>query len=317
MHYLLVGNYGVGNLGDEALKEYFLQAFPEIEWKVLSANPRKGEYPRFPAGFRSLFKPWWRTFGALKKSRGVVFGGGSLFTDVESPFACFLWWWHALVARIFRRPIYFAFQGVGPFKTKIGEWCARWVVRRTSFISVRDKDSYDRIASWRKNTKVVQTIDPVIALIERENIVDESQNVLIAIPRKNSSEVFLKSFKDTVSSKQWDHIRILSLQPDDENERKICKSLNRVYEEAEVISITTLKELVREINKGSLVLTQRYHGALSALVLGKEVEVVEQGAGDKFEGIACLIKEGITKEDLMERVQVGEGALRSALSEGF
>ena len=34
MRLLLVGNYGVGNLGDEALREYFLKRFPEVQGEV-------------------------------------------------------------------------------------------------------------------------------------------------------------------------------------------------------------------------------------------------------------------------------------------
>ena len=31
VHYTLIGNFGAGNLGDEALKEFFLRRFPEAE----------------------------------------------------------------------------------------------------------------------------------------------------------------------------------------------------------------------------------------------------------------------------------------------
>jgi len=74
MRLLLVGNYGVGNLGDEALKEYFLTRFPEIDWIVVSANPRTGEVARLPMGIRSFFwLRWMATLRAYREADGVVF----------------------------------------------------------------------------------------------------------------------------------------------------------------------------------------------------------------------------------------------------
>ena len=96
MRYLLVGNYGVGNAGDEILKDYFLERFPGIEWIVCSACPVSGEVWRLPAGVRSFLSfKWLYTLWVLRKSDGMVFGGGSLFTDVESVRACFVWFAHA------------------------------------------------------------------------------------------------------------------------------------------------------------------------------------------------------------------------------
>ncbi|MBI5155969.1 hypothetical protein HZA45_01700, partial [Candidatus Peregrinibacteria bacterium] len=95
MRCVLIGNYGTGNFGDEALRSYFLKSFPEIEWQVVSARPTADELPRLPAGPRSLFTTkWFRTIKALRHCDAVVFGGGTLFTDSESVFACFLWWLH-------------------------------------------------------------------------------------------------------------------------------------------------------------------------------------------------------------------------------
>ncbi|MBU0766587.1 polysaccharide pyruvyl transferase family protein [Patescibacteria group bacterium] len=306
MRLLLVGNYGVGNLGDEVLKEYFLRQFPEVEWLVVSANPLNGEYNRLPAGFRSFLRPWWRTIGAMRKSDGIVFGGGSLFTDTESVFACFLWCWHAFVARIFRKKIHLAFQGIGPFKTRLGKWCSRWVIARATSISVRDLSSKEQIELWEKNTKVVQTSDPVISLIQAENMDGSSKNVFIIIPRKNSTERFINKVCEWSKEREWDSLRILSLQPEDGEEQKMCRRINQVCGgEAEMRSVKTLADLSREVAQGSIVLSQRYHGALAAIALGKDFEVVEQKEGDKLSYLR-----GKSREELLGLVNIGEETLR-------
>lgn len=308
MRYVLVGNYGVGNFGDEALQEYFLSAFPEMEWHVLSAHPSGGELSRLPAGFRSFFLTrWWRTLAALRRSDGLVFGGGTLFTDIESVRACLLWWWHGFMAWVLGRRIILAFQGIGPFRTRMGEWCARWIVARAVFVSVRDAASFERVRSWRKNTNIIQTADPVISLFKANYPHNSSQKLLVVIPRNNSPLLFGERAVHLQENGTWSEIRILSLQPDDPEEQEVCKEL-AVRVHGTVIPVRTTEDLVSEVCAAAFVLTQRYHGALAALALGVPFEAVAQGEGDK---LSTLTKASL--EDMMSSFSEGERQLRTVL----
>lgn len=311
MHaWLLVGNYGVGNLGDEALKEYFLDTFPEIDWKVLSANPGVGEYARFPGGIRSFLGfGWVKTLKALRQSEGMVFGGGSLFTDAESSYACFLWWIHVLFARLCGKKVVLAFQGIGPFHPSAARMFARKAVRAAHHISVRDVLSYERVQSFGMSTKVVQTFDPVFSLIHKQKTDGSTQKILIVIPRFNSGESFQKMLQDLLQKQVWEGVTILSMQPGDHREQKYClevaESLGNL---ARYVETLTVSSLVQEVSKGSAVLTERFHGGIVALALEKELHVVSQKEGDKLSTLRSL-----DISELQDRIRVGEVALRSAL----
>lgn len=290
--YLLIGNYGVGNVGDEALKEYFLENFPEVKWIVVSANPGAGEAPRLPLGFRSLFTPWWRTLRAYWQCDGVVFGGGSLFTETESVMAPFLWWWHAVFAWFFHRPIFLAFQGIGPFRTRVGEWLARWVTRRAAFLSVRDALSLARVRQWNMNKKCILSFDPVFSRIEndlrlRSSFVampddSERSKVLLIIPRKNSSKEFLQRMAE----------------------------VQRGGSGVRVVEPASFRELCDAVSSASFLLTQRYHAGIVALALGVPFEMVPQVLGDKLD---ALNHEDRDRARLEERLRVGEEGLRRAI----
>ncbi|MFH1444637.1 MAG: polysaccharide pyruvyl transferase family protein [Candidatus Peregrinibacteria bacterium] len=311
MRYVLVGNYGVGNFGDELLREYFITSYQEAQWRVLSADPTQGEFPRLPAGIRSfLFTSWWRTLKAIRLSDGMVFGGGSLFTDVESIRAPLLWWWHAFVARMLGRPIILAFQGIGPFRTRIGEWCARWVVARALFISVRDPASFQRVQSWKMNTKVIQTADPALSLFKAENRSSSSQKLLVIIPRRNSTIPFNERATALRNSASWDAVHILSLQPQDRAEQRVCRTIAQSLSlpESSIISVGSLEALVAEISEAQLVLAERYHGALAALALGVPFDVVSQAKGDKLSALTS-----ISAPELRDALSEGERQLRSVL----
>lgn len=280
MRYLLIGNYGVGNPGDEALKEYFLQRFPEVEWVVVSARPNGREAPRLPCGLRSLFTPWWWTVRAYWRCDGVVLGGGSLFTDIESTVAPLLWWWHVALAVFFRKPVFLAFQGMGPFQMGWGERLARWAARKSACISVRDALSLRRVERWSLHKKCILSFDPVFTLVDAcKSCV--SSNKLLIIPRKNSSKEFLQ--------------RVAEAQEGG----GVC-----------VVEPKSFSELCEAVASASFLLTQRYHAGIVALALGVPFEVVPQAAGDKLD---ALNQEERDSARLMERVRMGEEALRSAL----
>lgn len=281
---LLIGNYGVGNVGDEALKEYFLRRFPDMEWIVVSAKPGAVEVSRLPFGFRSLFTPWWRTIRAYRRCGGVVFGGGSLFTDIESAVAPLLWWWYVVVAAFLRRPVFLAFQGIGPFRTRVGEWCARWVVRRAVFLSVRDVLSLRRIERWGLHKKCILSFDPVFLHVYACKAGIRSNKLLI-IPRSHSSLEFWR----IVEERQKDGLVVSVAEP------------------------RTLDELSHAVASASHLLTQRYHAGIVALALGVSFDAVPQAAGDKLD---ALNREERDSGRLCKRVLVGEEALREALKYG-
>jgi polysaccharide pyruvyl transferase WcaK-like protein len=308
MKCVLVGNYGVGNLGDELLKEYFLQTFRDVEWVVLNRD-----VPRLPAGIRSLFTPWWKTIGAIRKADALVFGGGSLFTDIESSFACFLWWMHAWVASLFHTPIILAFQGVGPFRTKTGERFARFVARRAVAISVRDPASHHRVLAWSLNTKVVQSFDPVFSLLSGQKNDVSSKNVFIIIPRKNSGENLENSIREYMNAHGATPCRIVLLEPDDVQEKKYTEQLLTLCPKASIASVRTAADLTGALRDASSVLTERYHGAIAALALGIPVTIVSQGSGDKLDALRLYADGARSLQELAAEVEKGSDSLLQAL----
>ena len=313
MRCLLIGNYGTGNLGDEALKEYFLTRFPTVEWTVLSASPQgHGDVPRLPFGIRSLLTtPWWRSLGALRRCDAVVFGGGSLFTDIESGTACLLWWWHAFVARIYGKPVLLAFQGIGPFRTAVGEWCAGDVLKRAVFVSVRDEES-GRRARGRARARIIVSFDPVLVQLTAERV-QSSGSILGVIPRQNSGEEFRRLVMASVARDSPQSVRILSMQPESSSEREFCDSLARdVGNKATIVAVRSLSELSRELAQCSCVITARYHGALAALALGLPMEIVPQREGDKLDALRSVSRADV--ERLRTLVVEGEQELLKSLN---
>lgn len=312
MKAVLIGNYGVGNFGDEALKDYVCASFREIEWTVLSAHPHVGELPRLPIGLRSfLCTPWWKTLRAIARSDAVVFGGGTLFTDIESVQACVLWGLHAAAASVFRVPFLLAFQGVGPFRTAFGEGVARWVLRRATYVSVRDAASAERGAHWSLNHRIVQTFDPVFLFFLSKKKDVQTKNVYILIPRHTSAEAFDRAIDDAAIPSHAT-VEILTFQPDHPGEEKVVHRLQARYPQARVRVIRTVDDLMDALAGCALCICERFHGALAAMAAGVPMHIVSQAPGDKLESVRSFYASG-DLEGVVRDVEQGEATLRQAL----
>lgn len=311
MKAVLVGNYGVGNLGDEALREYFLQAFPDVAWQVLSASPKAGEYPRLPLGFRSFFGTrWLQTVRVLRGSDALVFGGGSLFTDVESLKACVLWGVHALVARVLRKPVILAFQGIGPFHTNVGAWIARSVCRQALHVSVRDAASAKRLQEW--GIACTLTFDPVICLAKEPRCVGCPQDIVVCVPRLNSNDAFFSSCRKAVADHPGVSVEIWLFEPDHPLELRIAEAMAEEFK-ANVRRCESVSHVLSALTHVRHLVAQRYHAAILAFAAGCPVTIVEQKEGDKLHALRSLMVSGAALETALAAVKSGEQALRSAL----
>ncbi len=313
MRCVLIGNYGVGNIGDEALRQYFLGAFPEVTWTVVSAAPqRMGEVPRLPLGLRSCFRAWWKTIIAFCLSDAVVFGGGTLFTDSESVFACVLWGMHALVARVFGLQIVLAFQGVGPFRTRFAECLTKCIFEQASFVSVRDAASLERVRKWALQCEPIESFDPAFAVFAPYRAPAPVARTLVIIPRGNSDEEFCAPVRGEIS-KPWDAIHILLMQPD-KKERQVAVKISALCGgKSTIIEIDSVTQLLAQVSQASMVVTQRYHGALAALAMKKPVMIVPQIKDDKLEQLRMEASDPQSMENFLQKVRVGEEELGKIL----
>lgn len=309
MRCVLVGNYGVGNVGDEALKEYFLSAFPEVQWTVVTASGvGESEVPRLPLGFRSLLRPWWRTIRAIAKAEFLVFGGGSLFTDVESVWACVIWRAYAVLAELLGTPYILAFQGAGPWQTALGKRLAEKTYRKAVFVSVRDAESASRVIELCPSVDPVQSFDPAYALFKRVAPSAQGQgDGVVLIPRSNPTDTFFQSVrKIPLRTVQ----RILLLEP--EGDRQAAEELRRIFPDATVVDIRSVQDLLSSLRSAASVVTQRYHGAMAALAMQIPVTIIPQKSGDKLDALRVALESG-AGDQWINLVLDGEQKLRKIL----
>jgi len=137
----LCGYYGFGNLGDDTLlKMAVRRARAEGgELCALTLNPRVDSY-RFGIKCHSR-RNIFSTIKAIKNSKRLVFGGGTLFQDKSSLRSLVYYFAIAETARLFGRDIEFWGAGLGPVESRMGRKLTSRVLSKSRYVGLRDKAS--------------------------------------------------------------------------------------------------------------------------------------------------------------------------------
>ena len=140
---LIVGYYGRGNPGDEALMEAAVRAVlgagcvPVVATDdPSSVPPGVGTVPR-----TAFFGLW--ALRAVSLCDAVLFGGGGIFQDATSLRSLLFYANLALRAKARRKSLFLLAQGVGPLRRRISRRLVKEVFEAADMADVRDERSRD------------------------------------------------------------------------------------------------------------------------------------------------------------------------------
>ncbi len=152
---LIIGNYGAGNLGDDAILGGIITELRSIGFagkiEVMhggfqsSTDIYKGlkKVPFMPTGLRSRLKKGQKkaATAAIKRADLVILGGGGLFVDTETIKAPLIWAAQAKACRKIGTPYICYGQSVGPLKRLISKSVTKRVFKNAKAVHVRDATS--------------------------------------------------------------------------------------------------------------------------------------------------------------------------------
>jgi polysaccharide pyruvyl transferase CsaB len=146
---VIVGYYGFGNLGDEAIRMALSTALNDCDglqpiWLV--ARPHE---PNEVSRAHPL-----ATFTALHRSSALLFGGGGLLQNRTSNRSLFYYLSLILLGRSLHRPVFLLGQGIGPIHGPFARALTRFALSRVQHIGCRDQGSLDLLQRIGRNGKL-------------------------------------------------------------------------------------------------------------------------------------------------------------------
>ena len=165
---ILISAYiGSANVGDEAIISSIISQIRSkiepVKITVFSLNP---SHTSSSFGVR-VFSSWsiLRVVYEIFKTDVYICGGGGIVQDETSIFSLPLVLWKPYLASLLNKKVMFYAIGIGPLKNNFGKILTRFVLEKSSKISVRDTDSKKLLISVGiKNSKIIIAADSAINL---------------------------------------------------------------------------------------------------------------------------------------------------------
>jgi polysaccharide pyruvyl transferase CsaB len=198
--FVLGGYYGSNNIGDDALLFLILSNIFKLKnnLKVCVITKNPGKMQKYLDNyFANIVTRWkWNFPGmqkSIKKSRALVFGGGTLLQDLTSSRSLGYYLWLLKTARKFNKKAVLYANGIGPLYNIKNQEKVKKIIEHISLATMRDEDSYNQLIKLgMAQPKVYLTADEAVT-IKDYNMVME----------KEDFKEFIKNKYVVVSVRRW------------------------------------------------------------------------------------------------------------------
>ncbi|MBT4917754.1 glycosyltransferase [Candidatus Peregrinibacteria bacterium] len=276
---LIIGSYGAGNIGDEAMLDVILDKLEGKECYVLSGDVKdtKKRHPEakdvaihFPFGLRSFFSfKWLKSFKLLRKSDLVLLGGGGLFTDMYSFKAILLWCWHIRWARFYNKRVILFANSVGPFKSKLAAHITKKALKKCEKVIVRDELSAEVVKKLIGKDPVVGS--DVVFLKDHKCKVERKKSALINLRPWDQDFVEIKSFVGDLIDDGYE-VTFVAMEKMDE---ELLMKLHQ--QNVEVVYPDNFKDLLNLLSGSEMAIGMRLHFLIAAAMAGCKVGGISYG----------------------------------------
>jgi len=257
----IIGYYGLGNVGDEAILSGIISGIrqyisnPEIT--VISNNPKETTRLHEVNAIKQSFKDnisiilknvlFMRELQIVREtilqSDIVILGGGSLLQDLRIYYLPIL---YSLLAYAHHHSKITMIYGIGAgtIDTWFGKWLSAKVLNKVDIITVRDKMSYDVLNTARVKN-VIQTADPAFSISSpsTEEVLNLQKKYNLDVPHRLIAVTAYTWLQDSdLHKNQKSDIELLNIKR--KQFAEICDSIATKYN-GELIFIPTV---INDIN---------------------------------------------------------------------
>ena len=218
--------------------------------------------------------------GVLSRVDAVILGGGGLLQDTTSPWNLPYHLARPVVARRRGRRVAAIGIGAGPLDRGVGRWLVRRGLRDVRPITVRDDHSRDLLADVgiqaRTTADLAFGLDPVAAgpadcLVACLRPWSGARHLLPAgIRRSNVPEWFVDEAAaalDRAATALGVPVHFVALQRD--RDHRVHEQIAGRMHSTVTFATPNVRDVLREISRGAVVVSMRYHGIVGATLAGR------------------------------------------------
>lgn len=274
MRVVISGYYGYHNVGDEAILKSIITALrsqdANIEIVVLSNDI---EYTKKTYNVEAINR--WnilQIYNELRKSDGLISGGGSLLQDATSNRPIKYYTFIMKIAKLVKKPVFIYAQGVGPISDDLNKKITKKSFEKADYITLRDKESIDLVKSIGVTKSIDLVSDPVMGFsIDgfESNICDKYEGDYISISVRDWDKAktdFLKKVAKACDDIIENGYNVVFLpmhgRHDYETSRKVSDMMNN---DCDIFPHeSSIEEKILCIKKSKLMIGMRLHALIFA-----------------------------------------------------
>lgn len=277
MHVIISGYFGFDNEGDEAILQSIIDELrlidPAIKLTVLSHNP---DQTKEKYGVDAVNR--WKiqhVIKVLKKSNGLISGGGSLLQDKTGMKSIPYYTGIIHLAKLFNKPVFVYAQGMGPINHTFSQALTRLALNRQLKLTVRDEGSKQLLEQIGVTSPITEVPDAVFGLkqaLEPSAWLDELQlQQFIAVsvrawPNTNAFFDQLSSVLDHLYQAGYAIVFIPMHGVKDEDQAKaLAKTMTAPV--CHVPTHTSLNEKLAILSKADVLLGMRLHALIFSSIV--------------------------------------------------
>lgn len=271
--FVLSGYYGFKNFGDEAILSVLVNKLKENKHNitVISSNPEytKNVYKHIRSVYTFDIES---IIGSIAKSDALISGGGSLLQDVTSIKSLLYYLFVIFLAIGMGKPVIIFAQGIGPINNFFATILTMQILKKCTYISVRDKKSFALLKKWGIKADLV--CDPIFS-----TQVPQEKNDTVAIQLracKNMNNDFLDRLAHEIyknfSNK---NIEIYSFQ--DEIDLLICQNFEKKLKmlnpdiNVKIYSNLGNNKIIEHISRAKYLVAMRFHAIIIGLLAKSKI----------------------------------------------
>lgn len=267
--YVISGYIGFDNFGDEAIAKVLISHLKSKDAKkitVLSSNPEKTAklYDVCSVNFLRFVRPIW-------ESDVLISGGGSLLQDITSLKSLIYYLVIILTALLLNKKVVIFAQGFTPFRTKIGKFLTRFVLKYCELIYVRDAKSQEILKGLNLESKLLS--DPVFGMEVPSLKVKQGVGVQLRWFHSFTSE-FMENLANEIAKRfPYEKIKLYSLQ--DTMDLPVLIEFSNILKKRgidfEIYKNLNVEDVINELSKLEYLIGMRFHANLVAVKAGVKV----------------------------------------------
>ncbi len=267
--FVLSGYFGFKNFGDEAILSVLVKKLQNDGHRItiISSDPQytKKQFRHIRSVYTFKFQD---IIGAIAKSNILVSGGGSLLQDVTSLKSLIYYLLIISIGLLLRKKVIIFAQGIGPIKSKIGQFLTKNILKHCNYVSVRDEKSLQLLNSWEIKADLL--CDPIFST---QTDCTEKNNTLAIQLRdfKTMNDDFIDRLAQKVAQDFSDKdVEIYSFQ--DAIDKNICEKFEKALKMLKPEIKTTLytgltnDEIIQKLSKAQYLIAMRFHAIIIGLI---------------------------------------------------